>query len=137
MTIALDVVQTNLVNSLRRSAQQRAVTSRSNYCSSATPETANIKNTWNTQAMEALYCQLLLTVLVPFSAAVFVTPQERRSTELESQLAELQQQLEAAQSSRSVTQEALDQARSLFKRKMEGAARELAELTQRVALAAG
>jgi hypothetical protein len=35
--------------------------------------------------------------------------QERRSAELESQLAEVQQQLEAAQSSRTVTQEALDQ----------------------------
>jgi predicted nucleic acid-binding Zn-ribbon protein len=63
--------------------------------------------------------------------------QERRTAELESQLSEVQQQLEAAQSSRSVTQEALDKARSLFRRKMEGAAREVAELAQRVALAAG
>jgi outer membrane lipoprotein-sorting protein len=63
--------------------------------------------------------------------------QERRTAELESQLSEVQQQLEAAQSSRSVTQEALDTARSLFRRKMEAAAREVAELAQRVALAAG
>lgn len=63
--------------------------------------------------------------------------QERRIAELESQLAESQQQLEAAQSNRTVTQEALDQARGLFKRKMEGAAREVADLAQRVAVAAG
>lgn len=36
-----------------------------------------------------------------------------------------------------MTQEALDQARGLFKRKMEGAAREVADLAQRVAVAAG
>lgn len=39
-----------------------------------------------------------------------LTLQERRIAELESQLAESQQQLEAAQSNRTVTQEALDQA---------------------------
>lgn len=48
-------------------------------------------------------------VLLPFAPA-FV--QERRIAELESQLAESQQQLEAAQSNRTVTQEALDQASS-------------------------
>jgi len=39
--------------------------------------------------------------------------QERRIAELESQLSESQQQLEAAQSNRTVTQEALDQVRTL------------------------
>eukprot|EP00879_Flechtneria_rotunda_P029992 GHRR01032470.1.p1 GENE.GHRR01032470.1~~GHRR01032470.1.p1 ORF type:complete len:245 (+),score=110.15 GHRR01032470.1:1280-2014(+) len=63
--------------------------------------------------------------------------QGRRIAELESKLAEQQQQLEAAQSNRTITQEALDQARNIFKRKLEGAARELADLTQRVALSAG
>jgi hypothetical protein len=42
--------------------------------------------------------------------------QERRIAELESQLAESQQQLEAAQSNRTVTQEALDQASDAFGR---------------------
>ncbi|KAF8055598.1 SYP52 [Scenedesmus sp. PABB004] len=63
--------------------------------------------------------------------------QERRIGELESQLAEATQGLEAAQAARSSTQEALDQARSLFRRRMEGAAREVADLSQRVAVAAG
>ncbi|WIA20274.1 hypothetical protein OEZ85_006107 [Tetradesmus obliquus] len=63
--------------------------------------------------------------------------QERRSAELESQLGELQQQLEAAQAARAASQEAADTARRLLKRKMEAAAREVAELAQRVALAAG
>lgn len=65
------------------------------------------------------------------------TLQDRRISELESQLGESQQQLEAAQSNRTVTQEALDQARGLFKRKMEAAAREVADMAQRVAVAGG
>lgn len=48
--------------------------------------------------------------------ASVLTLQERRIAELESQLAESQQQLEAAQSNRTVTQEALDQASSHLQR---------------------
>jgi hypothetical protein len=93
-------------------------------------------------SLRAAQCTAYLFTSFPGCACIILLlllllHQERRSAELESQLAELQQQLEAAQSSRSVTPEALDQARSLFRRKMEGAAREVAELTQRVALAAG
>ncbi|GBF93794.1 hypothetical protein Rsub_06126 [Raphidocelis subcapitata] len=63
--------------------------------------------------------------------------QERRIQELEGQLADTAQQLEATRTLRAVSQDALDQARSIFRCRMEGAAREVSDLARRAALAAG
>lgn len=63
------------------------------------------------------------------------TQQERRIGELETQLAESQQQLEATRSLRAVSQEALDQTRGIYKRRMEATAREVADLAKQVAFA--
>lgn len=60
-------------------------------------------------------CQDLVCLQVangPAPVVHVVLVQERRIAELESQLEESQQQLEGAQSNRTVTQEALDQASS-------------------------
>lgn len=56
--------------------------------------------------------QQCLGVMTTYVFVCTMRLQERRIAELESQLSESQQQLEAAQSNRTVTQEALDQASS-------------------------
>ena len=61
--------------------------------------------------------------------------QERRIQELEAAAADAAQQLEATRALRTVSQDALDQARAALRRRMEGAARQVADMARRADVA--